>query len=153
MEQVSGNLTLKGHCNYIIGFCSPTTIIATKPIHDNLPLSTISYPYQQLVTLITKKIEMGNLKTLIAIVSKKISYPLSTISYPLSTISYPYQQLVTLYQQLVTLSSTISYLSSTISYPRCSTDTIPKVKTITTLKLLKFFIKLVLKSKGKRCGK
>jgi hypothetical protein len=32
-----------------------------------------------------------------AIVSKKISYPLSTISYPLSTISYPYQQLVTLY--------------------------------------------------------
>ncbi len=89
MEQVSGNLTLKGHCNYIIGFCSPTTIIATKPIHDNLPLSTISYPYQQLVTLITKKIEMGNLKTLIAIVSKKISYPLSTISYPLSKLVTP----------------------------------------------------------------
>jgi hypothetical protein len=47
-----------------------------------LPLSTFGYPYQQLVTILTKKTEAGIFKNFIAIAFKKISYPLSTISYP-----------------------------------------------------------------------
>ena len=88
----------KDHCKHIAGLCSSTIIIATKPAHDKLPLSTISYPYQQLVTILTKKTEAGIFKNFIAIAFKKISYPLSTISYP-------YQQLVTLHPHLVTLFS------------------------------------------------
>ena len=80
-----------------------------------------------------------------------------------SIISYPYPRLVTLFIKITSVENLkkaiaiafkkINYISSTISYPYCSTDTTPKVKTITTLKLLKFFIKLVLKSKGRHCEK
>jgi hypothetical protein len=61
----------KDHCKHIVGLCSSTIIIATKPAHDKLPLSTISYPYQQLVTILTKKTEAGIFKNFIAIAFKK----------------------------------------------------------------------------------
>ncbi|SSC09098.1 hypothetical protein BTURTLESOX_630 [bacterium endosymbiont of Bathymodiolus sp. 5 South] len=90
--KISKKIAFKRYCNHIVGLFSSIKVVVTK---GKLPLSTIGYPYQQLVTILTKKTEAGILKTFIAIAFKKISYPLSTISYP--------------YQQLVTLSSTISY--------------------------------------------
>jgi hypothetical protein len=97
----------------------------------------VGYPYQQLVTILTKKTEAGILKTFIAIAFKKISYPLSTISYP--------------YQQLVTLSSTISYpllashstgyTSSAIGYTCYSKTPTTMGKTYFLLKLLQNLFK------------
>jgi hypothetical protein len=52
-------------------------------LYGNKDLIILGYPYQQLVTILTKKTEAGIFKTFIAIAFKKISYPLSTISYPL----------------------------------------------------------------------
>jgi hypothetical protein len=93
-----------------------------------LPLSTFGYPYQQLVTILTKKTEAGILKTFIAIAFKKISYPLSTISYPLlasystgytsSVTGYTYPQLATLFNFkgafLAILGKAVIFLPSSI---------------------------------------
>ncbi|VVH66560.1 hypothetical protein BSPLISOX_423 [uncultured Gammaproteobacteria bacterium] len=44
MMKTSKISIFKDHCKHIAGLCSSTIIIATKPAHDKLPLSTISYP-------------------------------------------------------------------------------------------------------------
>ena len=129
MEQVSGNSTLKRHCNYIVDLCSLAKIVTIK---ENLYQSIISYPYPRLVTLFIKITSVENLKKAIAIAFKKINYTSSTISYtnpPLVT------------------------LLSTISYTRIAKSIVISIKTGFFLKLLKFFIKLALKSKGRHCEK
>ena len=115
MEQVSGNSTLKRHCNYIVDLCSLAKIVTIK---ENLYQSIISYPYPRLVTLFIKITSVENLKKAIAIAFKKINY-----------------------------------ISSAISYTRIAKSTVISIKTGFFLKPLKFFIKLVLKSKGRRCEK
>ncbi len=129
MEQVSGNSTLKRHCNYIVDLCSLAKIVTIK---ENLYQSIISYPYPRLVTIFIKITSVENLKKAIAIAFKKINYTSSTISYtnpPLVT------------------------LLSTISYTRIAKSTVISIKTGFFLKPLKFFIKLVLKSKGRHYEK
>ena len=152
----------KDHCKHIVGLCSSTIIIATKPAHDKLPLSTISYPYQQLVAILTKKTEAGIFKNFIAIAFKKISYPLSTISYPYQQLVTPHPHLVTLHPHLVTLHphlvtlhphlvtllSIFSYTSSTFSYTCYSKTPATMGKTYFLLKLLKTLYKNRLKVRG-----
>jgi hypothetical protein len=102
--KISKKIAFKRYCNHIVGLFSSIKVVVTK---GKLPLSTIGYPYQQLVTILTKKTEAGIFKTFIAIAFKKISYPLSTISYPLlasystgytsSVTGYTYPQLATLF--------------------------------------------------------
>jgi hypothetical protein len=41
MMKASKISIFKDHCKHIAGLCSSTIIIATKPAHDKLPLSTI----------------------------------------------------------------------------------------------------------------
>ena len=141
MMKTSKISIFKDHCKHIVGLCSSTIIIATKPAHDKLPLSTISYPYQQLVAILTKKTEAGIFKNFIAIAFKKISYPLSTISYPYQQLVTPHPHLVTLHPHLVTLLSTFSYT--------CYSKTPTTIgKTYFLLKLLKTLYKNRLKVRG-----
>ena len=98
--KISKKIASQRYCNHIVGLFSSIKVVVTK---GKLPLSTFGYPYQQLVTILTKKTEAGIFKTFIAIAFKKISYPLSTISYPYQQLVTPHPHLVTLHPHLVTL--------------------------------------------------
>ncbi len=121
MMKTSKISIFKDHCKHIAGLCSSTIIIATKPAHDKLPLSTISYPYQQLVTPHPHLVTLHpHLVTLFSIhnrifkvlANKKYCYTARVLSnnlinkiyasYTSSTFSYTYQYLVTLHPHLVT---------------------------------------------------
>ncbi len=114
MMKISKKLTLKDLCKHLVCLYSSAQSIAIK---EKLPLSVISYPHPQLVTLLIKNNKYNQLKNFVLKVLKKKSYPLSVISYPLSVISYPYPYLVTFYPQLVTFLPAFSYPLSVISYP------------------------------------
>jgi len=137
----------KENCNDLAGFFSSIEIVVTKA---KFPSPAISYTYPQLVTLCIENSKHAQLKNLVVATFKKISYTSSVISYTSPTISYTYPKLVTLHPQLVTLFPVISYTSSVISCTCCSIGATLKAKTVPILKLLKFFIKLVLKFKGRQ---
>jgi hypothetical protein len=124
MMKASKISIFKDHCKHIAGLCSSTIIIATKPAHDKLPLSTISYPYQQLVT----------------------PHPHLVTLHPHLVTLHPH--LVTLHPHLVTLLSIFSYTSSTFSYTCYSKTPATMGKTYFLLKLLKTLYKNRLKVRG-----
>jgi len=104
----------KDQCNHIVYLYSSAKIVVSK---GKLPLSTISYPYPQLVTLFNFKssfsLNLNNKHKQVKYLYNKglcqksikqfvTSYTLPTISYTSSTSGYTYPQLVTLDPQLVT---------------------------------------------------
>jgi len=128
--KINEKINLKKTCNYFVGLFSSVESVATK---GKLPLSVISYPYPQSVTLFLKNSKHANFINTIAKAFKRKSYTSSVISYTSPTISYTNPQLVTLlaknskytnFKKLVAIgfnkisytSPTISYTSPTISY-------------------------------------
>ena len=79
MEQVSGNLTLKRHCNYLVGLFSSAENILIKEKTFWLPLFIFSYPYPYLATF--SGLFQGKTTNI------NIWLPLSIFGYPFKTLN------------------------------------------------------------------
>ncbi len=162
MEQVSGNLTLKRHCNYLVGLFSSAENILIKEKTFWLPLFIFSYPYPYLATF--SGLFQGKTTNI------NIWLPLSIFGYPFKTLNkccyksifkvlatpihiwlplyqnfinfihiwLPYPYLATPHPYLATLSSISGYPPSISGYLYTSQVIVFKVKKIIPLTYYNF---------------